>query len=55
MELLSEADKEHSKHQEIDLALDKIREKYGNSSITFGKLIGNDIGIRTGKDYDNEE
>jgi DNA polymerase-4 len=33
------------KGEQLERAMDKIREKYGNRSITYGAIIGNDIGI----------
>lgn len=35
------------KSEKIELAMDHIREKYGVSAITYGRIIGNDIGLQT--------
>lgn len=37
--------KEISKNRTIEKAMDDIREKFGNSSIAFGEILNNDIGI----------
>ena len=55
MEMLSETDNEHTSQRELDLAMDRIRARYGDSSITFGKLIGNDIGIDISADSGEED
>ena len=53
LDIFSSADPDADKHAQLDRAIDSIRGKYGDSSITFGKLIGNDIGIHIS--YDEED
>lgn len=53
LDFFSSADPDADKHAQLDRAIDSIRGKYGDSSITFGKLIGNDIGIHIS--YDEED
>lgn len=33
------------KSENIDKAIDKIRYRFGNASITYGNMVDNDIGI----------
>ena len=35
------------KGEKIERTMDDIREKFGNSAITFGRIIGNDIGLNS--------
>ena len=44
--------KDRGRSETIERTLDNIRQKYGGSSITFGGIINNDIGIDL---YDQEE
>ena len=53
LDIFSSTDPDADKHAQLDRAIDSIRGKYGDSSITFGKLIGNDIGIHIS--YDEED
>jgi len=46
-------DSTHSTDLEISKAMDRIRNKYGESAISFGRIIGNDIGIDI--DFHDEE
>ena len=45
LDFLTGQDPSREKNQKIDQALDAIRSRYGDSSITFGNIIGNDLGI----------
>ncbi len=36
---------DREKKEQVERAMDRIREKYGGSAITYGSIIGNDIGI----------
>lgn len=44
--------KNREKSEQVGRALDNIRQKYGESAITFGTIINNDIGIEL---YEHEE
>ncbi len=38
-------DTAHEKSESVERTMDEIRKKFGNSSIKFGRVIGNDIGV----------
>ena len=40
---------ENQKQENLETALDKIREKFGRESVSFGSVIHNDLGIRDHK------
>lgn len=50
LDFFSAQDPHREKNQKIDKTLDAIRSRYGDSSITFGNIIGNDLGIHIDKD-----
>ena len=41
----SAADGGRGKRESIERTMDDIRKKFGDSSITFGQIIDNDLGI----------
>ena len=43
--LFSEENDTHDKSESVERAMDEIRKKFGDSSIKFGRVIGNDIGV----------
>ena len=43
------AAEENQKQENLETALDKIREKFGRESVSFGSVIHNDLGIRDHK------
>jgi len=43
---LFDAPGESKKHEQLEKAVDGIREKYGGESIRHGSVLGNDLGIR---------
>ena len=43
--LLSDASASHEKNESVERTMDEIRKKFGDSSIKFGRVIGNDIGV----------
>ncbi|MFQ7473496.1 MAG: DNA polymerase IV, partial [Anaerovoracaceae bacterium] len=45
LSLFSSEDVFSEKGEKIERTMDDIREKFGNSAITFGRIIGNDIGV----------
>lgn len=45
LSLFEEADQDRQKREQVERAMDQIREKYGGTAITYGRIIGNDIGI----------
>ena len=40
---------QNKKHENLDKALDKIRQKYGDDAIVRGSVMQTDIGIYSGK------
>jgi hypothetical protein len=44
-----------AKGEKLEQTMDQIREKYGSSSITYGAIIGNDIGIEMDMDELKED
>ncbi len=44
-DLLTEIERSHEKSESVERTMDEIREKFGSSSIKFGRVIGNDIGV----------
>lgn len=45
LSLFEEANQDRRKREQVERAMDQIREKYGGGAITYGRIIGNDIGI----------
>lgn len=43
--LFSSESETHEKSESVERAMDEIRKKFGSSSIKFGRVIGNDIGV----------
>lgn len=43
--LFAEENDTHEKSESVERAMDEIRKKFGTSSIKFGRVIGNDIGV----------
>jgi DNA polymerase-4 len=43
------------KSETLERTMDKIRGKYGGASITYGRIIGNDIGIELDEQCDDED
>lgn len=43
--LFAEENDTHDKSESVERAMDEIRKKFGTSSIKFGRVIGNDIGV----------
>ena len=39
------SNEQDSKNEKIERAMDDIREKFGLNSISFGRVLGNDIGV----------
>jgi hypothetical protein len=38
--------------ERLERTMDEIRDRYGRSSITYGRIIGNDIGIELDEQKD---
>ena len=38
-------EQDSEKNEKIERAMDDIREKFGSNSISFGRVLGNDIGV----------
>lgn len=47
----------HERGEKLERTMDDIREKFGGGAITFGQIIGNDLGISTGREkpHDSQE
>ena len=45
LSLFTEESESHEKSESVERTMDEIRKKFGNSSIKFGRVIGNDIGV----------
>ena len=45
LSLFTEESESHKKSESVERTMDEIRKKFGNSSIKFGRVIGNDIGV----------
>ena len=43
--LVNGHDKAHEKSESVERTMDEIRKRFGNGSIKFGRVIGNDIGV----------
>ena len=43
--LINGQDKAHEKSESVERTMDEIRKRFGNGSIKFGRVIGNDIGV----------
>jgi hypothetical protein len=41
--------------ERLERTMDKIRERYGSCSITYGRILGNDIGIELDEQRDDGE
>jgi DNA polymerase-4 len=46
---------DEEKGENLERAMDHIRQKFGDGSITFGRVLGNDIGIGIEMDQHQEE
>ncbi|MGI6722201.1 MAG: DNA polymerase IV [Anaerovoracaceae bacterium] len=42
----------HERLEKVSRTIDDIRDRFGDDSITFGRILGNDIGIRTDEKKD---
>lgn len=45
LSIFSDANDAREKNESVERTMDEIRRKFGDSSISFGQIIGNDIGI----------
>lgn len=45
LSLFDQSSENTEKNESVEKAMDAIREKFGNSAITFGQILDNDIGI----------
>lgn len=52
LSLFSAAREDREKNEKVERTMDRIRQKFGSSAITYGRIINNDIGIDL---YDHEE
>ena len=52
MSLFSDCNNERKRQEQLETAIDKIREKYGSNAISFGSVINNCLGISEPDDED---
>ncbi|HHU91312.1 MAG TPA: DNA polymerase IV [Clostridiaceae bacterium] len=52
MSLFSDCNNERKRQEQLETAIDKIREKYGSNAISFGSVINNCLGIAEPDDED---
>lgn len=45
-------DERSSKLEKLERAVDGVRQKFGNSAVTFGRVYGNSIGVETDEDQE---
>ena len=45
LSLFASENENHDKSESVERTMDEIRRKFGNGSIKFGRVIGNDIGV----------
>jgi len=53
--LFSSDNANHERGEKLERTMDDIRQKFGGSSITFGQIIGNDLGISTGSEKPHDQ
>lgn len=52
--LFAQSNEVREKSAQLDKAMDAIREKFGGSSVTFGNVINNSLGINTKQEFDED-